>query len=118
MHELFYPDTRVREPGLLERCFLPWEAEMIKRIYVHERGGDNVLLWPLTSNGNYSVRSAYRMLAAEGINQNPSSSSPSEAERVWKVIWKIKTPNKIRHFIWRATKDSLPTKQNSKYSVG
>ncbi|XP_050290307.1 uncharacterized protein LOC126728544 [Quercus robur] len=87
---------------------------MIKQIYVHEAGGDNVRVWPLTPDGNYSVRSAYRMLAADGNNQNPSSSSPSEAKKVWKGIWKIKTPNKILHFVWRAAKDSLPTKQNLK----
>ena len=74
------------DPGLLERCFLPWKVEMIKHIYVHEGAGNDVLVWPLTPNGNYSVRSVYRMLAAEGINQNPSSSSPLEAERVWKGI--------------------------------
>ena len=42
MHELFYPDTRVWDPGLLDRCFLPWEAEMIKRIYVHDGDGGDV----------------------------------------------------------------------------
>ena len=114
VHELFYLDTRVWDPSLLERCFLPWEAEMIKQIYVHDGDGEDVLVWPLTPDGNYSVRSAYCMLATEGISQNPSSSSPSDAKRVWKGIWKIKTPNKIRHFIWRAAKDSLPTKQNLK----
>ena len=72
---------------------------MIKQIYVHEVGGDDVLVWPLTPDGNYSVRSVYRMLTVEGINQNLTSSSPLEVERVWKGIWKIKTPNKIRHFI-------------------
>ena len=86
---------------------------MIKQIYVYDGDGDDVLVWPLTPDGNYTV-SAYRMLAAEGISQNSSSSSLSDAERVWKGIWKIKTPNKIFHFIWRATKDSLPTKQNLK----
>ena len=114
VHELFYLDTRVWDPSLLERCFLPWEAEMIKQIYVHDGDGEDVLVWPLTPDGNYSVRSAYCMLATEGISQNPSSSSPSDAKRVWKGIWKIKTPNKIHHFIWRAAKDSLPTKQNLK----
>ena len=70
MHELFYPDTRVWNSGLLERCFLPWEVEMIKQIYVHEGAGDDVLVWPLTPNGNYSVRSVYRMLGAKGIKEN------------------------------------------------
>lgn len=33
---------------------------------------------------------------------------------VWKRIWKIRAPNRIRHFMWRAVKDSLPTKKNLK----
>ena len=32
--------------------------------------------------------------------------------KVWKGMWKIKTPNKIRHFLWRAARYSLSTKQN------
>lgn len=42
----------------------------------------------------------------------PSSSSPANAGLVWKKIWKVGVPNKIRHFIWHAAKDSRPTKQN------
>ena len=62
---------------------------------MHDRDGEDVLVWPLTPDGNYTVRSAYHMLATEGFSQNLSSASPSDAERVWKDIWKIKTPNKI-----------------------
>jgi len=43
---------------------------------------------------------------------NPCSSSMDGMSKVWKGMWKIKTPNKIRHFLWRAARDSLPTKQN------
>ena len=42
----------------------------------------------------------------------PSTSSPTTAGLVWKKIWKVQVPNKIRHFIWCVAKDSLPTKQN------
>ena len=59
---------------------------MIKWIYVHDGDGEDVLVWALTPDGNYSVRNSYHMLAAEGISQNSSSSSPSDAERVWKGI--------------------------------
>ena len=79
VHGLFYPHTRVWDLGLLERWFLPWEAEMIKHIHVFEAGGDDMLVWPLTPDGNYSVISAYRMLATKSNSQNPSSSSPSDS---------------------------------------
>ena len=86
----------------------------MRRIQVYEDGAKDTLIWPLISDGDYSVRSAYRMLvSAESILQSSSSDSGS-TELVWKKIWKMKVPNKIQHFIWRATKDSFPTKQNLK----
>ena len=73
-----------------------------------------MLIWPLTPDGHYSVRSAYHMLSEDESRQEPGSSSSKNSHQVWKSIWKIRTPNKIRHFIWRAARDSLPTKQNLK----
>ena len=91
---------------------MPWEAELIKNIPVSEGGIEDLLLWPLSPDGHYSVRSAYHMLSEDESRQEPGSSSSENSQQVWKSIWKIRTPNKIRHFIWRAARDSLPTKQN------
>ena len=77
-------------------------------------GEEDVLIWPLTAGGEYSVRSAYHFLVAAENCLAPSSSSLPNDHAVWKKIWKMKVPNKIRHFIWRAAKDSLPTKVNLK----
>ena len=46
----------------MESIFLPWEAEMIQWIPVSEGYVEDLLIWPLTPDGNYSVRSTYRML--------------------------------------------------------
>lgn len=75
---------------------------MIKHIHVSEAFEDD------------SVRNAYHMLATESNSHNLSSSPPNDSQKAWKSIWKIKSSNKIRHFIWRVAKDSLPTKQNLK----
>ena len=55
------------------------------------------------------------MLETKARLLSPCSSSMDGMSKVWKEIWKIKTPNKIRHFIWRAAHDSLPTKQNLRH---
>ena len=60
--------------------------------------------------GEYSVRSAYCQLVADDTHGMPSSSSPGNSQKFWKKIWN----NKVRHFLWRAVKDSLLTKQNLK----
>ena len=85
---------------------------MVRRIQVYEEGVEDTLIWPLTNDGEYSVRSAYRMLVSAEALLMPSSSSLDNNGLVWKKIWKIRIPNKIRHLIWRVAKDSLPIKQN------
>ena len=110
--DLFLAGRRVWDPGLVHRLFLPWEADLICKIPVGEEPATDLLVWPLTPTGDYSVRSAYRLLESNAWRANPGSSSLDGQSKVWKWIWKIKTPNRIRHFIWRAARDSLPTKQN------
>ena len=72
----------------------------------------DILIWPLTVDGDYSVRSAYRMLVDNGNQSLPSSSAPNGDGSMWKKIWKVRVPHKIRHVLWRSAKDSLPKKQN------
>ena len=100
VYDLFYPNTRIWDPEKLEACFLPWEAELRGRIPVNEGWDEDILIWPLTLDGEYSVWSAYRMLfEAENLTL-PSSSSSAQSQDVWKKIWKVRLPNKICHFLW------------------
>ena len=36
-------------------------------------------------------------------------------EMIWKLVWSLKCPNKVKHFLWRACKNVLPTKHCLKY---
>ena len=110
--ELFYPNSRVWDPGKLAACFLTWEAEKVRGIYVGEDKVEDFLIWPLSSLGSYSVQSAYCMLMEVENSVLPSSSSPLSEHTIWKKIWKLKVPKKVCNFLWRVVKDSLPTKLN------
>ncbi|KAK9985913.1 hypothetical protein SO802_030864 [Lithocarpus litseifolius] len=107
---MFLPGTRTWDLGRLVSCFLPWEADMVRKIQVCADGEEDILIWPLTTDGDYSVRSAYRMLVDNGTQSLPSSFAPNGDGFMWKKILKVWVPHKIRHFLWRAAKDSLPTK--------
>lgn len=109
--DLFYPNLRQWDSGLIQNLFCLWEAEMIMKIHVSEVSTEDVLVWPLSSDGNYSVKSTYRLLATERINGFPSLSSGG-CSLLWKHLWKIHVPQRIKHFIWRVANDCLPTKQN------
>ena len=73
--DLFYANTRTWDPGKLVANFYPWEAEMVSRVHVSEVCEEDLLVWPFTTDGNYSVKSTYRLLASEEWNANPSSST-------------------------------------------
>lgn len=107
----FYPNTKLWDIELLQDLFYPWEVDLIKKIYVSAVSNKDVLVWPLSLNGNYSVKSAYRLLDTEVVNSFPFSSG-GECSMVWKHIWKIRAPQKIKHFIGQAAKDLLPSRQN------
>ena len=97
---------------LIDKVFYPWEANVIKGIYVSEDSIEDKLIWPLTSSGDYSVKSAYQMLSSATLTSKASLSSSEGFKGVWKGIWQIRAPNHVRHFIWRVVKDLLPTKMN------
>ena len=44
--DLFFPNSRIWDPSKLASCFLPWETEMIGRIYVSEGWVEGILIWP------------------------------------------------------------------------
>ena len=50
--DLFYTNTRIWDPGRLKSNFYRWEAEMVSKIHVSEAWANDILIWPLTSNGD------------------------------------------------------------------
>ena len=110
----FFPNSRTWDPGKLASYFLPWEVKKVGGIYVGEAKAEDVLIWPLSPSGSYSVWNAYCMLVEVENSALSSSSSLMSSNNIWKKIWKLKVPNKVRHFLWRVVRDSLRTKQNLK----
>ena len=73
--DLFYANIRTWDPGKLVANFYPWEAKMVSRVHVSEVCEEDLLVWPFTTDGNYSVKSTYRLLASGEWNANLSSST-------------------------------------------
>ena len=74
--------------------------------------GDRVI-WAETSNGGFSVRSAYKVALCLHQTENVASASSNSQQRsFWNKLWHLHVPHKVRHFAWRACHDILPTKEN------
>ncbi|KAL5818842.1 hypothetical protein ACOSQ4_022684 [Xanthoceras sorbifolium] len=63
------------------------------------------LIWHFDKNGEYSVKSGYRIAAQEKLSLKGSSSCPDS--KWWLAIWNLNIPPKIKIFIWRSSAHAL-----------
>uniref|UniRef100_A0A2N9I0P4 Reverse transcriptase domain-containing protein n=1 Tax=Fagus sylvatica TaxID=28930 RepID=A0A2N9I0P4_FAGSY len=84
---------------LIQHMFLPHEASSILGIPLSSHGSLDTLIWPHTSNGRYSVRSAYHFLMERATRDRPSHSNMEEESSLWKNIWSLKVIPQIKHLV-------------------
>ena len=89
--------------------FSPHEAQGILGIPISSRQVPDTLIWASTKSGKYMTKSAYKLLSR---TPTVGPSNPSAHSSSWDQIWELEVLNKIKHFIWRACRESLPTKKN------
>ena len=85
VNEFIDPDVAGWKGGALDVVFLPYEAELIKSIPISLQLPEDKLIWALTSNGVFSVRSAYRLAMDQArTERNGSSSNNSKIRKFWR----------------------------------
>lgn len=91
------------------------DAEVILALLVHG-GRANTLAWHFDKHGIFSVKSAYKVNRQDMLTSQHKSGgqggSTNDGKGVWKDIWKLKCPNKIKHFLWRLTHNGQPLRCN------
>jgi hypothetical protein len=99
----------------LRQYMLPMDVETVLQIPLSHHRQHDLWAWHYDRKGIFSVRSAYRMLIytrekREAWLQGTSSgSSNQQVEKQWTALWRTRVPSKIRVFLWRLAKQSLPT---------
>ena len=91
---------------------MPHEAVAILGLPLSSTHEEDRLIWIATSKGVYSTKSAYQLLQNDAEVKAPGPSNSTENKQFWLDIWTLNLPNKIKHFLWLAVNDSLPTKLN------
>ena len=98
--------------SLIDQNFLSHEAKLIKGIPLSLQGGLDKQVWLPSNNGAFTTHSAYHLLVGYGRNLLPSSSSAGVNSIVWKSIWNLQVPHKVKDLLWRAANEALPTLYN------
>ncbi|KAL0439908.1 UNVERIFIED_CONTAM: hypothetical protein Slati_2473800 [Sesamum latifolium] len=92
--DLIVDSTREWNVELLNSLFWVEDCEVIQQIPLSFSPEPDLLIWHFSSNGLFSVKSAYHLAFLAAY---PASSSASRhcSCNMWKAIWKAKVPNKI-----------------------
>ena len=89
------------------------DAKAICRIPLSRRSVLDSIFWLHNRSGNFSVKSAYKLARHIQLHGDKAeTSSGCVGKRIWPVLWKLKIPNKVKIFGWRACHDILPTSYN------
>jgi len=114
--DLFVADLIDLEAGcwredLVRQIFFPLDAEVILNIPLCTTWPDDNLIWHYSADGEYSVRSAYHLLRDKMRLGTPSSSG-GLGKDLWRKIWKLNVPPRVKVFGWRLGIGAIPTKGN------
>uniref|UniRef100_A0A7N2N2Z4 RNase H type-1 domain-containing protein n=1 Tax=Quercus lobata TaxID=97700 RepID=A0A7N2N2Z4_QUELO len=63
-------------------------------------------------DGEYTVKSGYQFLMNELHKADSGPSSTVAAKELWHAVWHLQVPSKVKNLVWRACRNSLPTKMN------
>ncbi|KAK4401671.1 putative mitochondrial protein [Sesamum angolense] len=95
----------------LTDIFLPLDCEVILGIPLGRTVCEDLLIWHYSTNGLFSVRSAYHLACS--MEESPCSSNLKETEHSWwRRLWQTHLPGKVKIFVWRACLNALPTGRN------
>ena len=104
-------NCRWRE-DLLDYHLMDFEVAKVKAIPLPRMQQQDTLTWPHNPTGEYIMKSGYKFPQKEFQNQQLGPSNPEAMKPLWQEIWKLDVPSKVKNLVWRACKDSLPTKSN------
>ncbi|KAL5555861.1 hypothetical protein UlMin_038097 [Ulmus minor] len=92
---------------LIEYLFNADDAKAIPSLPIGSFDHDDILFWHHTKDGDYTVKSGYKVALESRGCIEPSKSSPMQ--QWWKILWGLKLPPKVKTFCWKLCKGWLPT---------
>ena len=116
------PDLKVKD--LIDSDIRQWDREKIFDLFAHRTSMEimsmplprtntrDVLIWKENKSQSFTVKSAYQVaLRMKETTQIEHSTARTEWH-LWRKLWRLNVPPKVRMFLWRACSNVLPTREN------
>lgn len=85
---------------LINSSFAREDTKCIKGIPLPRTPQEDMLLWHFDKKRSYTVKSGYQIILSLKFSEPPIASI--NGPHGWQKIWKLKLPEKIKFFVWRA----------------
>lgn len=99
--------------SLILEIFWDEEGKTIQNIPLRKNIQEDKLIWALTKNGKFTVKSVYFFAMQSKLDSKGSPSNTSDIN--WKRIWSLSVLENVKNVLWRAHNNSLPTKASLHY---
>jgi hypothetical protein len=106
--ELIEFETRSWNLARLNSLFEPPSVKGILAIPIALEGNADKLFWTYTKHGFYTVRSGYWLGRMNTFRRNNEGNAEGD-QKLWREVWNLNGPPKLRHFLWRADTHDLCT---------
>ncbi|GLU21725.1 hypothetical protein SLE2022_378470 [Rubroshorea leprosula] len=102
-------NTSCWKEGDVRQQFCAEDAESILHIPLSRSCSVDRLIWLGTNNGKFSVKSAYKY-AWELIFGTQHHAHDQILKPVWRSVWSLNVPSKLKHVLWRIIWEILPSR--------
>ncbi|CAN1145802.1 Putative ribonuclease H protein At1g65750 [Linum perenne] len=110
--ELIDPETREWKISLLQSQFNHEDCKAIMEIpLMGDADCVDKIIWPLSKNGFYTVKSGYRLLT-ETLTNSAHLHVPGN----WQALWRLQMPPKMRMMGWILAREVVPTRDMLQHS--
>ena len=112
--QLIRDGSREWNEEILERFFHRNDIDEILKIKLPGGNNEDAVAWHYEKTGCLLVRSAYKLgMDWKEIGTTTSPSSNTNGERmVWKKLWALQLPPKVKVFAWKLAHNGLATQSN------
>lgn len=114
--QLIDAQTREWNIEVLQRFFHDYDFSEIIKIKIPRNVEEDFVAWHYEKTGCFSVRGAYRLgIDLRDHGKIVSTNRRGHGERlVWKKLWGLPVPQKVKVFAWRVVHNGLATQENKK----
>ncbi|KAH1121047.1 hypothetical protein J1N35_004207 [Gossypium stocksii] len=109
VNQLIGTETNTWDKELIHKIVDEGTTDRILSIPIFRANSEDMMVWKYEGSGEYTVKSGYRVLSTE-LLQNHASTFPTDDDYrgFYKSLWNMYIPMKIKIHIWRLINDLLP----------